>query len=120
MSTQNRAPLVVEIRAMELDREWGTKESHTEDLHGNIGPREDIAASTLPKRGERSGMGATTTEIIAVAGKDRGLLRHNSRGPYHTGAFIQDWMDHHEWDLESPSKGLGSHPRHANQDSGLM
>ena len=65
-------------------------------------------------------MGTTTTEMITVTGKDRSLLRHNSRGPYHDDTFIQDGIDHHEWDLESPSEGMGSHPRQTDQDPSLI
>ena len=64
-------------------------------------------------------MGPITAEITAVAGDDRGLFRHNPRRPYHTGALIQNGIDHHKWNMESPSGGMGSDPRNADHDTCL-
>ncbi len=41
-------------------------------------------------------------------------LGGDPRGSDHHVTYNQNGMDHHEWDMEPPSKGLGTHPRHVN------
>ena len=101
-------------RAEELEREWVTQEPRMEDLDRNTEPSEDTTWE--PKR---FGVGTTTTKVTAM-GENRRFLGGNSRGSDYHVTFIQNGMDHHEWDMESPPKGLGSHPRHTSQDSDLM
>ena len=90
---------------------------HPETAHG--GPAGDPYPS-LSERREQFGVGTTPTEIITMSGEDTRFIGGNSRGPDYHDTFIQNGMDHHEWDMESPPKGLGSHPRHTSQDSVLM
>ena len=65
-------------------------------------------------------MDPTATKVTSLPGKDRGVLGDNPRGSDHHDTLSQNGMDHHEWDMEPPPKGMGFHPRHASQDSGLM
>ena len=53
----------------------------------------------------------TAAKVTTLTGKDRGVLGDNPRGSDHHVTLSQNGIDHHEWDMEPPLKGLGSHPR---------
>ena len=41
-STQNRSPSTEEIRSMELEKEWDTQDTHTDDPDQDTEPKEDM------------------------------------------------------------------------------
>ncbi len=52
-------------------------------------------------------------------GKPTVRCLHPVISDYHV-TLIHNGMDHHEWDMELPPQGLGSHPGHTSQDTSLM
>jgi hypothetical protein len=48
MSTQNRAPSSEEIRAIDLEKEWVTQDTRTDDPDQDTEPKEDIAWEPNP------------------------------------------------------------------------
>ena len=79
-----------------------------------------VTRSPMSKRRRRPRMGPTTTKVASVTRNDRGLLSTYTHRTNYVSALIQNGIDHHKWNMETPSGGMGSDPRNIDQHSTLL